>query len=116
MGALPLSAVLDPHMDYQLVLQFRGDSLADYDAMVALENELIAELGHSAEVDGHDVGSGETNIFIITADPVRTFRESKVVLERKRCLGAVTAAYRAVDGEAYTVVWPEWPSKEFRVA
>jgi hypothetical protein len=27
-------------MDYQLVFQFRGDSLADYDAMVALEDEL----------------------------------------------------------------------------
>ncbi len=38
-------------MDYQLVLQFRGDSLADYDAMVALENELIAELGDSADVE-----------------------------------------------------------------
>src|SRR2546427_12694121 len=98
-------------MDYQLVLQFRGDSLADYDAMVALEHDLIAELGDSADVDGHDVGSGETNIFIITAEPVRTFRASRVVLERNRCLGAVTAAYRSVDGEVYTVVWPEGPAK-----
>jgi hypothetical protein len=39
-------------MNYQLVLQFRGDSLADYDGMVALENELIEELGDSADVDG----------------------------------------------------------------
>lgn len=102
-------------MDYQLVLQFRGDSLADYDAMVALENDLITELGDSADVDGHDVGSGETNIFIITADPVRAFRQSRVVLERKRCLEAVTAAYRAVDGEEYTVIWPEGSAKEFRI-
>ena len=29
---------------YQLVLQFRGDSLDDYDAMIALEDDLIAEL------------------------------------------------------------------------
>ena len=62
-------------MDYQLVLQFRGDSLADYDTMVALENELIDELGDSADVDAHDVGSGEVNIFIITTDPARTFRQ-----------------------------------------
>ena len=102
-------------MDYQLVLQFRGDSLADYDAMVALEDELIAELGDSADVDGHDVGSGEVNIFIITPDPVRTFRQSKLVLERKRCLGAVRAAYRRVDGENYTTIWPEGKTKEFKV-
>ena len=102
-------------MDYQLVLQFRGDSLADYDAMVALENELIAELGDSADVDGHDVGSGEVNIFIITTDPARTFRQSRVVLERNRRLGAVMAAYRPVDGEEYTVIWPEGSAKEFRV-
>lgn len=103
-------------MQYQLVLQFRGDSLADYDAMVALENDLIAELGDSADVDGHDVGSGETNIFIITSDPVRAFQASKVVLERNRCLGAVTVAYRPVDGDDYTPVWPEGPAKDFGVA
>jgi hypothetical protein len=102
-------------MDYQLVLQFRGDSLADYDAMVALENELIAELGNPARVDGHDVGSGEVNIFIITADPVGTFRQSRLVLERKGCLGAVTAAHRSVEGEEYTVIWPESSPGSFRI-
>ena len=49
-------------------MQFRGDSLDDFDAMVALEEELTEELGDSADVDGHDVGSGETNIFIYTSD------------------------------------------------
>jgi hypothetical protein len=43
---------------YQLALQFRGDSLADYDQMIALEDRLIEDLGRSAEVDGHDCGSG----------------------------------------------------------
>jgi len=33
---------------YQLVLQFRGGSLDDFDAMVALEEELTEELGDSA--------------------------------------------------------------------
>lgn len=97
------------------MLQFLGDSLADYDAMVALENDLIAELGDSADVDGHDVGSGETNIFIITAEPVRTFQASRVVLERNLCMGAVTAAYRPVGGEEYTVIWPEGSANGFRI-
>jgi hypothetical protein len=101
---------------YQLVLQFRGDSLANYDAMVGLENALIAELGDTTDVDGHDVGSGEVNIFIISADPMQTFRQARVVLERDGCLGAVTAAYRQLDGESYTTIWPENESKGFEVA
>ena len=59
--------------DYQLVLQFCGDSLQDLDELIALEDELIEQLGDSADVDGHDVGSGETNIFIFTSDPKQTF-------------------------------------------
>jgi hypothetical protein len=103
-------------MDYQLVLQFRGDSLDDLDAMVALEDDLIEEFGDTADVDGHDVGSGETNIFIFTADPTRTFQQAKPVLERRRSLGSVTAAYRRIDGEEFTVIWPEGSTKDFRVA
>ena len=51
------------------MLQFRGDSRGDYDSMIALEDELIAELQGLAKVDGHDMGSGEANIFILTSDP-----------------------------------------------
>jgi hypothetical protein len=94
-------------MQFQLTLQFRGDSLGDYDAMAALEDELREELGDSADVDGHDVGSGETNIFIFTSDPAATFQLVRPVLERTQRLQAVTAAYREVDGERYTVIWPE---------
>ena len=102
-------------MNYQLVLQFRGDSLADFDAMVALEDELIEELA-GADVDGHDVGSDEVNIFIFTSDPAQTFRAARPVLERRHCLQGVTAAYRRADGEDYTVIWPEGSTQEFRVA
>jgi hypothetical protein len=84
-------------MQYQLTLQFRGDSLGDYDAMVALEGELTEQVGDSADVDGHDCGSGETNIFIFTPDPAAPFQ-------------------RLVDGERYTVIWPEGSQREFRVA
>ena len=103
-------------MDYLLVLQFRGDSLADFEAMVALEEDLTEQLGDSADVDGHDVGSGETNIFIFTSDPAGTFDRAKPVLARTQRLQAVTAAYRRVDGEHFVVIWPEGSTKEFRVA
>lgn len=103
-------------MKYHLTLQFRGDSLGDYDTMVALEDELTEVLGDSADVDGHDVGSGETNIFIHTSDPSTTFQRVRPVLERTRHLQAVTAAYREAEGERYTVIWPEGLQREFTVA
>ena len=100
-------------MDYQLVLQFRGDSLGEFDAMVALEDELIERLGDSAEVDGHDFGSGTGNIFIFTSDPAATFDRARPVLESKQQLQTVTAAYREVEGKHYTVIWPEGSRAEF---
>ncbi len=103
-------------MKYLLTLQFRGDSLDDYDAMIALADELVALLGDSANVDGHDCGSGEINIFIFTPDPAATFRRVRTVLERTQRLEAVTAAYREVHGEQYTVIWPEGSTTEFKVA
>src|SRR5438093_4411286 len=96
-------------------VQFRGDSLDDFDAMVALEEELIEQLGDSADVDGHDVGSGETNIFIFTSDPAATFRRARPVLERRQQLQSVTVAYREGEGEQFTVIWPEGTLTEFRV-
>jgi hypothetical protein len=102
-------------MRYQLVLQFRGDSLGDFDQMVALEDRLIEDLGHSAEMDGHDCGSGETNIFIFTTDPATTFWRVRQTLKQEGRLEAVTAAYREVGGEQYTVLWPEGSAQEFRI-
>ncbi len=103
-------------MRYQLVLQFRGDSLADYDQMIALEDRLIEDLGRSAKVDGHDCGSGETNIFIFTTGPAATFWRVRQRLKQENRLEAVTAAYRQVDGEQYTVLWPEGSTEEFHIA
>jgi hypothetical protein len=103
-------------MRYQLVLQFRSDSLADYDQMIAVEDRLIETLGDSADVDGHDAGSGETNIFIFTSDPVATFRQAQPVLQSMDRFEGVAAAFRDVEGEQFTVIWPEGSTQEFTVA
>lgn len=102
-------------MKYQLVLQFGGDTLADYDLMVSLEDRLIEDLSHSAKVDGHDCGSGETNIFIITPDPLATFWRVRQTLQRERLLESVVAAYRLVGGEQFTVLWPEGSESRFTI-
>jgi hypothetical protein len=100
---------------YQLVLQFAADTLSDYDALVALEDQLTAQLGKNA-VDGHDMGSGEANIFIHTSDPQSTFRQLLPLLEHTPHFSALTAAYRRNDEEHYHVLWPENSSREFSVA
>ncbi len=102
-------------MKYQLVLQFSGDSEEDFDAVVALEDQLIDELGEDAEVDGHDSGSGQTNIFILTDDPSATFQAAKPLLQKAKRLSSLTAAYRDVEGEDYTVLWPPDSKRKFEV-
>jgi hypothetical protein len=102
-------------MRYQLVLQFPGDALSDFDAMVALEDALIEDLGHSADVDGHDCGSGETNIFIFTPKPELTFATVRQRLEQEGRLSSVIAAYRPADGEHYTVIWPVGAAHDFKI-
>jgi hypothetical protein len=58
-------------MKYVFVIQWPGSSTEDYDSMVEIENLLISGLSDGNNVDGHDVGSGEVNIFIETDNPLR---------------------------------------------
>jgi hypothetical protein len=102
-------------MQYQLVLQFAANSVTDFDALVAIEHQLIDALGADA-VDGHDMGSGEANIFLPTSDPRRTFHQIAATLESTGHMATVTAAYRRIDEDQYHVLWPENSSRPFRVA
>lgn len=102
-------------MKYQLVLPFCGDSLADYDAMITLEDALIDQLRGIAKVDGHDMGSGERNIFILTSDPAGSFHRARPLLVRRHQLQSVTAAFREIEGEQFKLIWPEDSDEEFRV-
>jgi len=102
-------------MNYQLVLQFPANSLADYDEMIALEDELIEVLGESAKVDGHDCGSGEMNIFVHTDEPKRTFERIHPVVDNREIVQNFVAAYREFSAEEYTVLWPVGSDKQFRI-
>lgn len=103
-------------MDYQLVLQFRGNDLPDFDALVNLEDELQRLVESIADVDGHDMGSGEMNIFVLTADPVATFEQAKPLLSSASLLNKVGVAYREMSCDAFTVIWPESSMEAFVVA
>jgi hypothetical protein len=102
-------------MKYQLVLQFPANSIADYDEMIALEDELIENLGSSAEVDGHDCGSGEMDIFIYADEPKKIFEMIRPVVAKRKLIENLVAAYRERTGEEYMVVWPIGFTKQFRI-
>lgn len=102
-------------MNYQLVLQIRGESLADFDAMMNLEKQLYLDLNGIAEVDGHDMGCDEINVFILTSDPLTTFEQSKAALTRLELLHNVKAAYRLVLQDSFITIWPENSTHKFSV-
>ena len=53
------------HKEFQLVLQLPATSGEDFDELIAIEDAMeITFAGLPHEVDGHDFGSGEMNIFI----------------------------------------------------
>jgi hypothetical protein len=75
--------------------------------MIALEDSLTDALSDDSEVDGHDAGSGEVNIFISTSRPVEVFQEIRSVLQQHDLLASARAAFREESGDDYTILWPE---------
>jgi hypothetical protein len=102
-------------MKYLLVLQFPADSIADYDELIEIEDLLISELAGSAKVDGHDSGSGEMNIFILTGDPSETFEAIKPHLAKRKSFKNLVAAYRETKDEEFTTLWPAGYRKPFKI-
>jgi hypothetical protein len=82
-------------------------SIDTFDAVIATEDALIEGLGDHAEVDGHDVGTGQMNIFIWTDDPTATFASAQAAIGGHAHWSEVRAAFREESGDHYTVVWPK---------
>jgi hypothetical protein len=94
-------------MKYQLTIQFSEELYGDLDWRADLEERLDESLVE-AEVDGHDIGYGEVNIFIHANNPINTFQIVKSILENEGVdLELVKIAYREINGERYIPLWPE---------
>ncbi len=91
---------------YMLILQWPASSIDDFDALMELEKALEGALGASAEVDGHDFGTGQMNVFIYTDTPDLAFAKAQASLGGTANWNQVRAAYREVTGEDYQVLWP----------
>jgi hypothetical protein len=93
-------------MKYQLVLQLPASSLKDYDEMAELEETIMGSLGDLGNVDGHDAGSGEMNIFILTDHPEPAFERIKELLDTRFFMLDVKVAFRVLGKEEFTILHP----------
>jgi hypothetical protein len=98
---------------YLLVIQLPIASMGDFDRLVAAEDRMGEALKGVAEVDGHDAGSGEGNIFIHTDTPESDVQTALQCLE-EHVREEAKAACREIEGNTYTILWPPG-LKEFRV-
>jgi len=92
--------------NYQLVLQWNIEFGLDLNSIVQIEEKLIKELASLADVDGHDFGSGEMNIFVLTDQPKETFAQIKESLKEIRVLGGMKAAFRQMADDKFIVLYP----------
>ncbi|MGL4396184.1 MAG: hypothetical protein ACRCS9_06580 [Hyphomicrobium sp.] len=106
-------------MNYKLVLQFVGDDEETLDQVIELEDQLITVLGGtSAEVDGHETGEGVTYLTIDVRNPAKAWEKIEPVVEvaASADLELSAVAFRAADGDDYTVLWPADFEGEFEMA
>jgi|SRR5208282_2166389 len=94
-------------MKYQLVLQLPSCSDADYDRLLLLQETIENGLGELGIVDGHDIGSGEMNIFIHTDEPMLAFERAQHLLSPRDDLRELKAGYRDFDEDEYIAIFPK---------
>jgi hypothetical protein len=107
-------------MKHQLVLQFQGDDADTLDKVIALEDQLIESLNGStaAEVDGHEPGEGVIHLFLLAKNAAKLWEKIEPLVEdaASEDLEINAVAFRPLDSEEYTVLWPTDYEGEFEVA
>lgn len=95
-------------MKYQLVLQWSSKcGQDDLEKLMKLEELLIQHLKGDQEVDGHDIGLGEVNIFIHTNNPQLSFEETKALVQDHEIWKSCRAAFRELGDNEFTILWPK---------
>ena len=99
--------------EFQLVLEFEGDSPDNFDRVLAIQ-EKLEEWLKSGEVDGNDVGQGIVNIFIITKEPQKCFEEALKLIDESDP-SPRAAGYRDLEQDDYIRVWPQEDKTSFKL-
>jgi hypothetical protein len=96
-------------MENQVVVQLPVSEATDFDSLVHIENGLIELFAkhRGARVDGHGIGQGRFNVFIVSDEPWPSILgRVRAFLEFRGVLGDAVIATRPVEGEEYQVLWP----------
>ncbi|HVJ78191.1 MAG TPA: hypothetical protein VM620_10200 [Hyphomicrobium sp.] len=106
-------------MNHQLVLQFQGDDDETLDKVIDLEDRLIEALAGStsAEVDGHEPGDGVINLILLARNATKAWEKIEPIVEGASDeLDINAVAFRGLDGDDFTVLWPVDYEGEFELA
>lgn len=90
----------------ELVLQLPANSLKDYDTLIKLENAIAAGLENLGEIDGHDSGVGEMNIFVHTDHPKLAFERIRSLIGTKDYMPNLKVAFRDIGKDNFTIIFP----------
>ncbi|MGH8046948.1 MAG: hypothetical protein ACREKL_06855 [Chthoniobacterales bacterium] len=100
-------------MDYQLVLQFRGEALQKFRDLGDMADPVEDALGSGESFDGLDLGAHGANLFIYTDNPTSTFERIRPLLKQAGAWIGFIAAYRIVTEERFRILWPSEPVPAF---
>jgi hypothetical protein len=103
----------------QFILQFQIEehgSTEDLDRLISIEETLDGALRRNSAgyVDGHDIGSGQMNIFMISPSWSAGEQFLELYLEYQDWATDVVVAKDKRDG-TYEIVWPEAYEGNFTV-
>jgi hypothetical protein len=94
----------------RLVVQLPVSESTDFDSLIDLENALTLSFlkDKAAAVDGHEIGQGWFNVFIVPrAAPEPIVDRVKALLAQMGVLDNARIARRADPQERYAVIWPD---------
>lgn len=74
--------------------------------MIELEETIMRSLGNLGKVDGHDAGSGEMNIFILTDHPKLAFQGIRQLLGTRDFMPGLKVAFREIGKDEFTILHP----------
>lgn len=98
------------------MIQLPQSAFQEFDDLVRYEDMLIDVLANAHDVDGHDMGSGEVNFYVLTDDPtvalctIRDAGDGSLLSHLQ-----VRAAARLMDGEGHEPLGPVRDEREFTI-
>lgn len=92
-------------MIFQITIKFEASTLDDFDEKIIWETKLIELLGDRHEVDGHDFGEGEMNIYVHSEAPKQAFELIKSSSLWNPEASCIEVTYRSINSEISKLLW-----------